>query len=41
MEVGIIVYDKVYTILYQTNVEKYFEYLPTVEKMIDSFEVIR
>jgi hypothetical protein len=26
---------------YYADVGKYFEYLPTVEKMIDSFEVTR
>lgn len=41
MEVGIIVYDDVYMISYYSKIEKYFDNLPTVEKMIDSFEVIR
>jgi serine/threonine-protein kinase len=40
MEVGTKVYDTVYIISYYSTIEKYFDYLPTVEKMIDSFEVI-
>jgi hypothetical protein len=41
MEIGIIVNRKVYIISYYADVEKYFEYLPSVEKMLDSFEVTR
>ena len=32
--------DKIYLLTYSAEKRKYSEYLPTIEKMIDSFEIV-
>jgi plastocyanin len=39
-EVGTIVGNKVFFIMYLTNLEIYYTFLPAVDKMIDSFQII-
>jgi DNA-binding beta-propeller fold protein YncE len=40
MEIGTIISNKAYFIEYFAEAEKYDTYLPTIQKMIDSFEII-
>jgi hypothetical protein len=39
MEIGTIIGDKVYYIKYIAEEEKYSNYLPTIQMMINSFEI--
>jgi hypothetical protein len=39
MEIGTIIGDKVYFVTYYAEEEQYSNYLPTIEKMIDSFQL--
>lgn len=39
MEVGTIIGDKVYYIQYIADAQKYSDYLPTLQKMIDSLTI--
>ena len=39
MEIGTIIGDKVYYIEYIAEEEKYSNYLPTIQMMINSFEI--
>ena len=39
MEIGTIIGDKVYYIEYISEEEKYSNYLPTIQMMINSFEI--
>jgi hypothetical protein len=39
MEIGMIVGDKVYVIQYIADAPRYADYLPTVQKMIDSLVI--
>ena len=39
MEIGTIIGDKVYLLSYAAQEEQYSDYLPTVQKMIDSFKI--
>jgi eukaryotic-like serine/threonine-protein kinase len=39
MEIGTIIGDKVYLLSYAAQEEQYSNYLPTVQKMIDSFKI--
>jgi hypothetical protein len=39
MEVGTIIGDKAYMIQYIADAPKYSDYLPTVQKMIDSMQI--
>lgn len=41
LEVGTIVGDKAYYIIYEAETENYFDYLPQIQKIIDSFEIIK
>ena len=40
MQVWTIKGDKAYHITYATNQTRYYDYLPPVQKMIDSFEIL-
>jgi hypothetical protein len=40
IEVGTIVEDKVYKIIYNAEVNEYNRYVPTIQRMIDSFQII-
>jgi hypothetical protein len=40
MEIGTIIEDKVYSVTYDAAEEEYSVYLPTVQKMIDSFKIL-
>jgi hypothetical protein len=39
MEVGTIIGDKAYSVQYIANAPRYSDYLPTVQKMIDSLAI--
>ncbi len=39
MEIGTIIGDKVYFIEYGAEEEQYSDYLPTIQKMMDSFQL--
>jgi hypothetical protein len=41
MEIGTIIGDKAYSVQYIADVPKYFDYLPTVQKMIDSLVITK
>ena len=41
MQVWTLKGDKAYLITYKAEPEKYSKYLPTIQKMIDSFEIIK
>jgi hypothetical protein len=40
LEVGTIINHKIYRIAYHTETAKYSDYLPVIQKMIDSFEIV-
>lgn len=41
MEIGVIKGDKVYILTYEAGIQEYTKYLPTLQKMIDSFAITR
>ena len=40
MEIGTIIGDKVYLLSYEAEEEQYLDYLPVIQKMIDSFKIL-
>ena len=41
MDIWTIKDDRVYVINYIVETEKYSSYLPTIQKMVDSFEIVK
>jgi len=41
MEIGVIKGDKAYILTYEAGMQEYTKYLPTIQKMIDSFSITR